>query len=154
MWGPPCDLFRDRSKFTGYLGRDLGEICLFLFRKKVCAPCRRSRPGYLINFDPSLILFFSPPCDQFILFYKSECPIFSFSVRRVTSLFYFISPQVRVSIIFYFSPPCDQFIFFYKSECPLFSFSAVWLVYFILLVGALIWLFFPNSIGLNLFYIF
>ena len=58
---------------------------------------------------------------QFILFYKSESPLFYFSVRRMSSLFYFVSSSVQ--IILFFSLPCDQFILFYKSECPLFYFS-------------------------------
>ena len=53
---------RDRSKLTGYIGRVLGKICLkqslrppnFFFEKKSSPPCRWSRPGYPINFDPSL----------------------------------------------------------------------------------------------------
>ena len=38
---------RDRSKFTGYLGRVLVE-------KKSLPLCRWTRPGYPVNFDRSL----------------------------------------------------------------------------------------------------
>ena len=46
---------------------------------------------------------------QFILFYKSESPLFYFSVRRMSSLFYFVSPSVQIFLL------CVASFLFYKS---------------------------------------
>ena len=47
------------------------------------------------------------------LFYKSECPLFYFSVPRMSSLFYLIGPGVQ--IILFLSPACGHFIFYFLS---------------------------------------
>ena len=72
----------------------------------------------------SIILFFNLLYDQFILFYKSESPLFYFSVHRISSLFYFVSPSVQ--IILFFSPPCDH-RFFQRCVSAKIKYFLVWL---------------------------
>ena len=83
---------------------------------------------YFVSSSVQIILFFRLPRDQFILFYKSECPLFYISVRRMSISFYFISPSVQ--IILFSSPPCDQFILFYKSESPFLSSPDVQFIFY------------------------
>jgi hypothetical protein len=73
---------------------------------------------YLIGPSVQIILFLSPACGHFILFCKSESPLFYFSVRRVTSLIYLIGPSVQ--IILFLSPACGHFIFFISPSVQIF----------------------------------
>ena len=67
--------------FTGYIGQILGKICLkkvfapyFFFEKRSAPPCRWSRPGYSISFDPPLRILWL-------------CPLFSRPWLRETEKF-------------------------------------------------------------------
>ena len=76
----------------------------------------------------SIILFFSSPCDPFILFYKSDSPLFYFSVRRMSSLFYFVSPSVQ---IFLFSVHHVSNLFnLVSSSVQIFLLCPVWPVFY------------------------
>ena len=107
-------LFRDRSKITGYLGRVLGKISLkrslrppifswkkvfaplFVSEKKSSPPCRWSRPGYPINFDPSLSCFFLLLDVKWLTDQKR---------KSIVNCFYHVEDSIPFWLIYFWAAP-------------------------------------------------